>query len=81
MARSQAILADGARGSNPRGWSECKGCQARILWCATLEGKPTPFDSEPIVISRNGAGDVEYVSTKNSHWAICPKRDQFKGKR
>lgn len=69
------ILVSGARGSRRRGVTACKGCGNAIVWCATLAGKPMPFEEMPDVISVDG--DVETVSTEHTHWH-CPKAAEFR---
>ncbi len=70
------VLVNGARGSRRRGVSECRGCKRAIYWCASVAGKPIPFDENPDPIAVHG--DIETVSADLVHWRTCPKRDEFR---
>jgi len=73
-----------------RGHSRCRACQAVIRWAKSDKtGKPIPMDPEPvadgnIVVNRLGVahvlhkGEEATVPTYVSHFATCPKRDQFR---
>ena len=75
-----------------RGHSRCRACQAVIRWAKTENGKPIPMDPDPVpdgnyVVSTQG---VAHALKKNeeatgetwvSHFATCPKREQFQQRR
>lgn len=63
----------------------CRGCGARIIWAKNpATGKMIPLDPRPPVylVTEEGAmrangkeGEAYYVS----HFATCPKANQFSG--
>ena len=71
------ILANGARGSRRRGPGSCRGCNRKIFWCASVAGKPIPFDVNPEIV-RMREPDVEEVSAEHVHWVTCPEAGKFK---
>jgi hypothetical protein len=71
------ILASGARGSRRRGPGSCRACGQKIFWCATVAGKPIPFDVNPEIVQMREF-DVEEVSAERVHWRTCPKADTFR---
>ena len=67
--------------------SWCKGCNARIEWHKTAEGKNIPIDPDPhpdgnvtfdaklrVVVAEPGSKPKMY----RSHFATCPKADKFR---
>ncbi len=59
--------------------SKCKGCRAEILWIETATGKLMPIDVKPKkVFRRNERGHWVLIEGYESHFATCPKADQFR---
>lgn len=60
--------------------SECKSCQAPILWSTSKNGKPMPLDGDPETraIISPATGRSHLVATYKPHWASCPHADQWK---
>jgi hypothetical protein len=53
----------------------CKGCEQRILWGKTLQGKWTPVDPQIVTIY----DDEGYIRRGHvPHHATCPEVDQFR---
>ena len=70
-----------------RGLDSCRSCGAPIEWAETFAGKRMPFDA-PIVVVRTEGNPLrdrllEYVDTdiSKSHFATCPDRDQWRGRK
>jgi hypothetical protein len=52
----------------------CRGCNARIIWFGTDDGKNMPVDADTVE-----AGDDELDLTRHvSHFATCKKAAQFR---
>lgn len=67
--------------------STCRGCGADLVWGVTPDGKRIPLDPRPPVY-RTGTllpdGGVRCERDREalcSHFATCPKADQFSGSR
>ena len=64
--------------------STCRGCGARIVWGLTKKnGKAVPMDPPEKRYVNVGTGttaspEVEIQRTWLSHFATCPKRDDFR---
>ena len=56
---------------------QCKGCGAQIVWGETAEGKKIPLDPKPPVYRFNEFGKLEKVDASVSHFATCPKANDF----
>ncbi len=70
-------------------YSQCKGCNKRIVWGilwgdGKIENKRIPLDPQPAVYEVSDSDDgVVAVRRKNhmvSHFITCPERSQFSGK-
>jgi len=67
--------------------SKCRGCGAEIIWAITEQGKRIPLDAKDerrFIVGVNQADDeVEAVlcKTYTTHFATCPKADQFRKER
>ena len=61
----------------------CKGCGKEIVWGATAEGKKIPLDPRALVYTTiEMRGHKEIVRTylaMVSHFATCPKANDFSG--
>ena len=65
--------------------SKCRGCGAEITWAFTTNGKRIPLNepSEPRFILRfapDGQPQAIGMATFISHFATCPKADEFRHK-
>jgi hypothetical protein len=65
--------------------STCNGCGAAIRWAITPNGRRMPVDAKPekrIVLDDVRLGDdpptARVVDTYVSHFATCPKAQQFR---
>lgn len=58
--------------------TQCRGCNADIVWVTTKSGTPQPLDAKPEkrIIIREGKAYV--TDTYTPHHATCPKVDQFR---
>jgi hypothetical protein len=57
-------------GYRRRNYSRCDGCMAAVEWWITPTGQRIPMEHMP------------YPGSKAvSHWAVCPKEDQFRKKK
>lgn len=53
--------------------TECTGCGAAVVWLRTRN------DSKQIVDIETWHGEITYDHTKHrSHWATCPRADEFR---
>ena len=60
---------------------KCQGCGAAIKWVKMLTGGIMPVDAKIKKIVRvNSAGYGEVIGGYTSHFASCPKADQFRPK-
>lgn len=67
--------------------SQCKSCEAPIIWAMTEKGRRIPLDEEPVrdgirfrvghgnVASRVGEGDQ---SGHRAHFATCPNANDHR---
>jgi hypothetical protein len=53
----------------------CKACNTPIIWIKTANGKNMPIDAKPIKAYNT---DHQLVDVHMTHWATCPKSEQFK---
>ena len=66
--------------------SKCKGCGAAIYWIKYL-GKNHPIDVKPkrgfIILEDEYGNDigVEQAAVHESHFATCPKANEFRAKK
>ncbi len=69
--------------------AKCRGCGRKIIWAITAEGKNIPLDLVAPVYSvalhRIEDGTEVYTATRLgmtfvSHFATCPKANQFSGR-
>lgn len=73
--------------------SQCRSCDARILWAKTEAGKAMPVDREPTPegnLLLRGDGTVHVVAEgevlpgmplHTSHFVTCPERDSWRKRR
>jgi Fe-S cluster assembly scaffold protein SufB len=59
----------------------CRGCEARMDWYDTLNGKKMPMNAGAVPLkSENEAGTgrvIAFFAAEDSHWNTCPERKQF----
>jgi hypothetical protein len=66
--------------------NKCRGCGADIIWVTTDRGRTMPLDAKPekrfvIDVFIDGkAHRAELVDTYISHFATCPRADEFRKK-
>ena len=61
--------------------SECNGCKAEIQWIKTPEGRNHPVDVPPVQIwIEQSDGSWKLQPGFTSHFATCPKADEFRKK-
>lgn len=65
--------------------SNCKSCNAAIIWVKTVNGKTMPLDAEPVggtfLVESSQAGmqpTARAVAVRRSHFATCPQADQHR---
>jgi len=63
--------------------SQCKGCGAEIEWSKTEAGKAVPLNKPPekrfiMFVKPDGLEYVKLVETWVSHFATCPKANDFR---
>lgn len=63
--------------------SQCKTCNAEIIWAKTASGKTMPIDakSETMFIVEGGAGELvtcRPVQVRKSHFATCAQAEQHR---
>lgn len=60
----------------------CRACGSPILWATSTKGRPMPLNLPPegrYVIEQHRSGPVaSYSETYISHFATCPKADEFR---
>ena len=69
--------------------SKCRGCGAEIRWIKTEANKAMPVDANPrnFYVERIDSADGisrqtwKMMSGYESHFATCPKADQFRKKK
>lgn len=67
-----------------KGGAFCSGCGAPIEWYETPAGRRMPMNAgatmiQPETWDNGQSAGLFYAS--QSHWATCPERGRFKGKR
>lgn len=62
--------------------SHCKSCNAGIVWLKSKNGRPIPFDREPVgkVWVKGRDGMAHHVEALTPHWATCPTAMEHRGK-
>ena len=64
--KSDGYVSDGS-------WTECRSCQARILWAETPNGKKMPMEeAQP---------DADGARRFQSHFQTCPNAQQHRRRR
>ena len=59
----------------------CKGCGKPIIWAEMAAGRRAPFDAKAGTIlleDKDGTKGARYVRGHVSHFATCPKADEFR---
>ncbi len=56
----------------------CKGCGAPIVWGVTEAGNKVPLDPSERRYVEIDEGRLRIVDTWVSHFATCPKSDDFR---
>lgn len=67
------------------GYSTCKGCGKEIVWGQDDKGTKVPLDTKPptwIIVGNHKDGTAKIVRSSGyvSHFATCPKANDFSGK-
>lgn len=57
--------------------ARCRACNAKIIWFKTDAGKNMPVDADTV----EPDDEALDLSRHTSHFATCPKADQFRRKR
>jgi hypothetical protein len=64
--------------------SNCRSCDARIIWIVTESGKRMPVDAKPagkfIVLNDDDPPKGSLVPGYVSHFATCPQAADWRGK-
>jgi hypothetical protein len=63
--------------------SICRGCQKKIIWITTPDGKRVPLDPVPAIYEVDPVNPTIGERTKSamvSHFATCPNASDFSGK-
>ena len=64
--------------------SNCKSCNAAIIWVKTVNGKLMPLDEAPVTMmliepSQPGIQPTaRAVAVRKSHFSSCPNADQHR---
>lgn len=75
MSMFQVVL------STRREGKPCEACGAPLVWYRTKQGKQMPCNADAKPHAQQGfLGPPEYglIDAKYSHFATCPKADQFR---
>jgi hypothetical protein len=63
------------------GPGRCSGCQARIVWHPTLNGKSMPMNADAVAVlsEKDATGALVLIfDAADAHWASCPARAHFR---
>ena len=75
-------MSNGLRaGPYPKDVSQCRGCEADIVWMKTKRGKSMPINVIPTESQFRGpnAGELKFVFGEHqSHFQTCPCAGEFR---
>lgn len=62
--------------------AKCEGCGAEMIWTITEAGRRMPLNAKPVpglvTLDDNGRAHGVKAKVYQSHYATCPKAEQFR---